>query len=251
MATNHKSISHPPTDSRMVQSKSYTPSMPRSSWNYPTKSQRSNYHSPNARYLYVINTPIQTQRTISARKHPPPIVAQQQPILPRPYTQYGHFLSYLRRQSLARTRRKQQEEEGVSAHVETTITFNFNRQPSTQTFQSTSYPSLASVTTETSSMPTISMTAKRAGRSSSSSHRPRTTYRLKTCRPISPLIPTNFLDDPLFTSSSVLITPRNSMVDETTMSAAFQSSELYSNNYHVNDASGTTNRRKLRSTGVR
>ncbi|CAF2074844.1 unnamed protein product, partial [Rotaria magnacalcarata] len=94
--------------------------------------------------------------------------SQQQQALPRPQYQYGHFLAHLRRQSLARLRRKQEQEQGLSDTIETKITLNLNRHPSTQSFQSLSNQSLTSLATDSSLMPTISITASRAGRPFSS-----------------------------------------------------------------------------------
>lgn len=244
MATNNNNNNKPiipttnmPTDIRMAHIKSstksfnrpYASSMPKSSLSYPIAPyplDKQQQYLQNSRYLYFVKTP--TPRALSSRIPAPLLASSQQTNFPRPYNQYGHFLTYLRRQSLARIRRKQQEEEGNTDHIETTITFNSNKQSSTQSFQSTSNYSLISLTANTTSMPMISMTAKRAGRPLSSVHtiqRSLTNYRLNSLQQSSSLSPTptpiikNSIDNHVFplTSSSLLITPRNSVNDEVTM----------------------------------
>jgi hypothetical protein len=226
--------------------------MPKSSLSYPTiitrptTSNRYNYpQQPGARFLYVVNTPAPPQRTTSARisgstlnalplHQQPHLLAS--PLLPRPHPQYGHFLAYLRRQSLARIRRKQQE--GSLDGIETNVSFNSTRS-TLPVFQSTSNTSLGTFTSETSSMPTINLQPKRKIRPLSSyrllqrslSSSLSTNYRLNLNQTPPPLktfapspSPRSFTKKPsddqslLLTHTSVLITPTNSVVDETIIS---------------------------------
>ncbi|CAF1283333.1 unnamed protein product, partial [Rotaria magnacalcarata] len=155
--------------------------------------------------------------------------SQQQQALPRPQYQYGHFLAHLRRQSLARLRRKQEQEQGLSDTIETKITLNLNRHPSTQSFQSLSNQSLTSLATDSSLMPTISITASRAGRPFSSYRqlqRSIKTFRMNSVRPNSSIDSKQISDNQLssFQSSSLLMTPRNSVVDDSTTSTILKPS---------------------------
>ena len=184
-------------------------------------------------------------RTISARV--PKTSAPQQPVPTRPDNQYGHFLAYLRRQSLARMRRKQEEEEGNTDHIETTVTLDLTK----QSFQSASHCSLTSFTADTSSLPLITITAKRGGRVSSSSQRPRTSYRLNAFQQSPPIKSTKNL----FFPPSVLMTPRNSVVDDETMSPVIRPYELHLKddllNYcYVSDQSGIQYHRQMLSTAL-
>jgi hypothetical protein len=282
MPTNNKSTipaNNIPTDVRLSHIKSSTrsfhrpniSSMPKSSFNHPTISNRSNNQQQNSRHLYVVNapTPTLTRRIISARIRNnnnstpvllPPEQQQQQPNLSRPYNQYGHFLAYLRRQSLARMRRKQEEEEGNTDHVETTITLNLNKQPSAQSFQSTSNYSVTSVATDTSLVPMISMTAKRSGKLSSS-YRPVqrsiSSYRFNTFRQTPSPIPKSSMDDQLFslTSSSLLVTPRNSVEDDISMPPIKNLHKLNLNDdmlkyFYINDDSGIKYQKPMISTST-
>lgn len=240
-SNNNKSaiLSNPSNDARMTSMKSRMPyptranssTVTKSSVNFPTAnsrpttSQRPNTQQQNNRLLYVVNTPISSHRTISAQPvnqnlKPSPPPSQQQTNFTRPQSQYGHFLAYLRRQSYARLRRKQAEEAGNTDNIETTVTLNLNKHPPTQTFQSSSNHSLASMTADISPRPTISITAKRAGRPVSSYNqlqRSLTTYRLSAYPHTTSK---TAIDDQLLSlsSSSLLITPRNSVVDDEIMS---------------------------------
>lgn len=235
MATKNKSMqstSSTARDFRMAKIRSHirslnranVPSLARSPLRYPTRnSHRSTNRQENTRCFYADKTPRLSRRTISARGRnhsipalpPPPPLSPPPALLSQSHNQYGHFLAYLRRQSLARQRRKQQEEEGYTDHIETTVRLNLNKQTSSQLFQSTSHYSLASLNTDVSSMPIISMTARRAGRPSFS-HRPEP-RTMKIYQQTPPPISKTALDDPLLTSSSILITPRNSVADDETM----------------------------------
>lgn len=233
--------------------------IPKSSLSYPTivprpnTGHRVNQHlqqqqpSPTgARFFCVVNPSASSQRIPSARLiHPNnlttlPLHQQPQllasPLLPRPHPQYGHFLAYLRRQSLARMRRKQQQqEEGCSDTVETIITFSSSR-PSPSLSHSISNLSMRSPSPDTSSMPTISMQTKRKNRpipsqrvlQRAASSLP-INYRLKLNQtpPPPPLrhppptpSPRLFSIKPsdelpiLAPQRNVLITPANSIVDE-------------------------------------
>ena len=227
--------------------------IPKSSLSYPTilprpiTSYRSNNHQQqNARFLYLVKTPFALRRTTSSTRinlkqnlHPLPLHQQPHfltsPLLPRPHPQYGHFLAYLRRQSLARLRRKQEEqhEDVYSDGIETIITFNSNR-PTPPLFRSSSNLSFGASSPETSSsMPAISFQSKRKTRPMSSyrllqrtSSSLPTNYRLNLNQtpplrqpPPSPRIfSENRSDDHslLLTPTSIVITPANSVVEETT-----------------------------------
>lgn len=227
-------------------SRSYPTIISRPSTSYRPNQQQRQQQQPGARFLYVVNTPPPSHRTSSARisnSSFSPLPLHQQPhlltspLLPRPHPQYGHFLAYLRRQSLARIRRKQQEqEEGNGNTVETTITFNSSRQ-TPSSFHSTSNLSLGVLAPETSSMPSINLQPKRKPRpissyrfiQRSSSSLP-TNYRLNlnqtpplklppapTPSPRTSLKKSPDDQSALFTPTSVLITPTNSVVDEVTI----------------------------------
>jgi hypothetical protein len=286
MASNNKSArfsNHIPIDLRTAQIKTHVRSssrsnvspIPKSSLSYPTTIMRSTsshnsnqqqQQQQNPRCLYVLKTATSFHRTISARvpNHAVPLQQPQQPInTPRPYNQYEHFLAYLRRQSLARLRRKQQEEEGHSDHVETTITLNLNKQHSIQTFQSISHQSishqsishqsLSSSNTDLTSIPSISIKAKRASGLSSPSrlHQRSTSTYPQTPTPMSKTP----VDDQLYTSSSVLVTPRNSVVDDPSMPPMAKPHGFHLNddmlNYrYVSDESGIPYQGHLLSTPV-
>ena len=195
-----------------------------------------------------VNTPVTPRRTSSARTAPinnnnlNPLPLHQQPhlltspLLPRPHPQYGHFLAYLRRQSLARRRRKQQQQgEGYNDGVDTTVTFSSTR-PTPPVFTSPSNVSFGVSAPETSSLPTISLLSKRKPRPLSSYRLiPRSTpasvlanYRLNLNQtpPLKPPPPSPRTiskkpseDQPsIITHTSVLITPTNSVVEETIIS---------------------------------
>jgi len=265
MATNNKSTipsNNIPTDFRMIHTKPHTRNLNRSnvalmpkSSSYPIISSRSNNQRQNPRYLYLINTATTYHGTVSTRipnnNNSISVSPPQSPILSRPYSQYGHFLAYLRRQSLARTRRKQEEEEGNIDHIQTTITLNLNRQPSIQTFQSTSRNSLTLLTQDP---PMISMTAKRSERISSSYlpiQRSIKPYRLNLFGRSPSPITKNSIDEQLLTitSSSLLMTPRNSVEDDETMSPIKNPYELYLNDDMLND-NRIKHHRQIISTAV-
>jgi hypothetical protein len=225
--------------------------IPKSSLSYPTiiprpttpyRSYSHQQQQPGARLLYVVNTPAFPHRATSARipsshnssplHQQPHILAS--PLLPRPHPQYGHFLAYLRRQSLARVRRKQQQQQQQQEvnvdSIETTISFNPPRL-SPPLFHSTSNFSFATLPTETSSMPAINVQSKRKTRTLSSyrlfprSLSSTTNYRLnfnqspplKQPLPSPRLLTKKSPDDQsllLPSHTSVLITPTNSIVDE-------------------------------------
>ncbi|CAF1549674.1 unnamed protein product [Rotaria sp. Silwood1] len=204
----------------------------------PTTSYRSNYQSQqNTQFLYVVNTPTSTTHQpisphIANTYFNPSPQQQQHQNSQRPQYQYGHFLAHLRRQSLARTRRKQ--EQGITDHIETAITFNSNKN---QTFQSPSNYSLVSLTSDSSSTPTISITAKRAIRPLSNYRqfqRSIKNFRLNSFQQSqSSLTSKELIDNQLLSlqSSSLLITPRNSVVDDTGTSTIVKPSY----DLHIND----------------
>ncbi|CAF2399488.1 unnamed protein product [Rotaria sp. Silwood2] len=227
--------------------------IPKSSLSYPTTiphpatPYRSNYYhqqqQQGERLLYVVKASATPRRAASARipnssfnalpLHQQPHLLTS-PLLPRPHPQYGHFLAYLRRQSLARIRRKQEQEAGNTDNIESTIKFNPNK-PISQTFQSTSHASLSISTPEISSMPTMSLTSKRRTRPLSSYQQTRrpsssiqTNYRLTLNQspslrqpppPSSPVQQTptkSTSNEQLQLPTSAVLTPTNSIVDETT-----------------------------------
>jgi hypothetical protein len=270
MASNNKSprlTNHSPTDFRMTPIKAHIRNLNRSnasslpkSFNQPPNNIRTTQQQQqNPRCLYVLKTATSFHRTVSARipnQSTPVPPQQQQPqqiTAPRPYNQYEHFLAYLRRQSLARQRRKQQEEEGHTDHVETTITLNLNKQSSTHTFQSTSHNSISSILTDLTPVPSMSITAKRTTRLPSS-HRP--LHRSITTYPQTPT-PTckTPIDDQIYTSSSVLVTPRNSVVDDPSMPPVSKHHGFHLNddmlNYsYVNDENEIKYQGQMLSTAV-
>lgn len=227
--------------------------MPKSSLSYPTTIFPSNnnsnraslfngYQKPlvqNSKYLYIVNTPISTRRTASARVSSQPTStpttatmttaaagATMSPssLLPRSNSQYSHFLAYLRRQSLARLRRRQESEEGQHENLETTVVISPAKAPSV-TFQSASNLSI-SMTSSTDSAPNSSRkhfrpnssTFRLANRSNSMNN-----SRTQTNSNFAPL--TTSLNkistkkshhehvEPS-TSSKVVLTPNNSIVEE-------------------------------------
>ncbi|CAF0957327.1 unnamed protein product [Adineta ricciae] len=257
MATNNKSHISPNVlveslttqmqSREQVAHRSTGPStMSRSSLKYPLIVTRSvTVHRPTNlqlydRSLHVFKPPISSQRTLLTRtpnhsplrspRHP---LQQQQPISPRSSSQYDHFLAYLRRQSLARMRRKQEEEYGESeGNPGTMVTLNINRTLPSQQFQSPSHGSLlSSSTADTSSTPMMSIATKRNGR-------PVSTYRPfarpTTTRPAQKLSPSIAADaNHLLTktlTSSLVITPANSVVDDVSMPPVKIPYEL-----HIND----------------
>lgn len=210
----------------------------------PTTSIRSNNQPQiNSQLLYIVNTPKSSYQAALNRPPNPTATSPQPPVqqqsLPRPQYQYGHFLAHLRRQSLARVRRKQQQAEGINENVETKITLNLNRNLSSQSFISPSNQSLASLSTETAVVPTISVTATRAGRPISSyRHIQRSvrSFRLNTVQQSPTPEPKDTTDNPLlaFQSSSLLITPRNSIVDDNASSIVKPSYDLHLNDDMLN-----------------
>ncbi|CAF0918632.1 unnamed protein product [Rotaria sp. Silwood1] len=225
--------------------------IPKSSLSYPTTiphptaPYRLNYYhhqqQQGERLLYVVKAPVTPRRSASARissngfntlplHQQPHLLAS--PLLPRPHPHYGHFLAYLRRQSLARIRRKQEQEAGNIDNVESTIKFHSSK-PIVQTFQSTSHASLNIATQEILSMPTMSLTSKRRTRPLSSYQHVRrpsspiqTNYRLTLNQspslrqpppPSSPIQQTTTKttsNEQLHISTSAVITPTNSVVDD-------------------------------------
>lgn len=228
--------------------------MPKSSLSYPTTipnstadAFRSNYYlhyqQHGEKLLYVFNPPPSSRRITSARASNgnfTTLPINQQPqllsptLLPRPHPQYSHFLAYLRRQSLARLRRKQEQEAGNTDTIEATIKLNSNK-PSTQSLQSRSNSSLGTSILDVASMSSISLTAKRRTRPTSAYHRQRrpsssmqTNYRLSLNQsplarrppPSTPSTQTprnNPSNDPstIIPPQATNTTPANSVIEET------------------------------------
>ncbi len=231
----------------------------KSSLSYPTiithstKSQYSNSHEEqqNTPILYVVNTPVISRRSTSARPSISSLNSlplHQQPLLA--HSHYGHFLAYLRRQSLARLRRKQQEN---TDNIDTKVTLNSSKKLS-QSFHSISNISLGTLPSETIKMPPISLTSKQNAR-------PLSPYR--PLQRSSSLIPTNYRlnlnqssstkktsDDQLsvLPSKSVLITRTNSIVDEKSPYELHLNGDMLSYCY-ISD-SGVTYQGELLSTSV-
>ncbi|CAF3401009.1 unnamed protein product [Rotaria socialis] len=235
--------------------------IPKSSLSYPTTiprpttpPYRPNYYlhqqQQGEHLLYVLKTAAISRRAASAHisnssnsnntMNPLPLHQQPHfltsPLLPRPHPQYGHFLAYLRRQSLARLRRKQEQEAGNTDTIDTIVKFNSNKS-SLQSLQSTSNASLGTSTPEITSVPIMSLASKRRTRPTSSYHQQQrrpsssmpTNYRLTLNQsppprrppPSTPSIQTprnnSSADQSLLISpKSVVLTPTNSVIDETT-----------------------------------
>lgn len=231
MATKKNlSTSFTPLDFRMAKIKSHirslsrTNALPLTGEHFPPKKiQRSPNRQGKIRDVHVDSLPRFPTRTMSERiptfpAPPPPLPPPSSLISLQSYNQYGHFLAYLRRKSLARQRRKREEDDGYTNHIEATIRYSFTKQPSSSSssflFQSSSNYSTVSTNTNLSSL-----TTKRTGRLPTSLRPlPQT---IKMTKPV--------LEDPLLTSSSLLITPRNSVVDDETMSPIIKPSEFYLN----------------------
>jgi len=254
MATNNKSntsIEFPTVQikSRIPSSNRFNPlPMMKSSTSItrPPTSQRSNNQQ---------QSPMTSHRALTNNLNRSPR-KQQQSAFSHPNSQYGHFLAYLRRQTLARMRRKQQEEEGNTDNTETIITFNSNKYSSILPFQSTSNYSLNSLTTDTQSLSNISLTAKRAGKPLSTYRqlqRSKTNDRFNRFQKSPPKYST---DDQLITlTSSLLITPANSVVDDSAMPPIKPPYELHLNddklNYcYISDDSGVKYQGQMLSTSV-
>ena len=213
------------------------------------------YARPPTSSSYRLNSSQQRNNDLSPRRTPsartPPIhsnapLHQQthlltNPSFPRIHPQYNHFLAYLRRQSLARLRRRQEQDDGT---VETTVTFHTPKPPtpSPRTFHSPSHL----YTSETTSMPMIASSLRRNIRPVSSNRiLPRTPSILKK-------IPE---DENKVTSASFLITPANSIVEEITitpMKTAPYELQLTGDmlNYSYVSDSGMKYRGQLLSTAV-
>ncbi|CAF0780349.1 unnamed protein product [Adineta ricciae] len=185
----------PPTNYSHPKSRTIPPhpsvasQIPKTSIIYPTllpRSSTSYYsnHQPcprDARYLYVVNASGNSHRTPSTQTPSPNSnslpLPQQFPTLnpstpPRPYLQYGHFLAYLRRQSLARLRRKQEQQElDGTESVDTAITLTSNKTPS-YSLQSMSNLSLGTSTTDAASMPAIPIITSKQKSRPTTSQRP-------------------------------------------------------------------------------
>ena len=156
----------------------YPALLPRSSTSYYSNHQQC---PRDTRYLYVVNAYGNSHRTPSTQTPNPnsnPLPLHQQfstlnpSAPPRPHLQYGHFLAYLRRQSLARLRRKQEQQEldGIES-IDTAITLNSNKTPS-YSLQSMSNLSLGTSTTDAASMSTIATVTSKQKSRPTTSHRP-------------------------------------------------------------------------------
>ena len=238
------------TKSRNLAShRSFTSNIPKPSLNYPpmikypTATYHSNYYQKqqqNMRFFYIVKTPATSYQIASARlrrSSHSPLVLHQQPnfltssTLLRPYSQYRHFLASLRQQSLARVHRRQQEATGNKDSREIRAKFNLTKSISKQ-IQSTSNPSLGVFTSESASLSKTPIIPKRRPRPLSSyqqlSRSPSSipsNYRL-TLNQSPPLrqpslslqilkrrtLDARFLS---LSPSSTIITPTNSLADET------------------------------------
>ncbi|CAF1389868.1 unnamed protein product [Adineta steineri] len=272
MATDKSNmVTNTPIELSTAQTKARTPvsnrlnssSTSKSSFNYPTTVARpATAHSRN---LYVTNSPMSSHRPVSARAptnslNPSPRQQQQQEqsSFSRPTSEYGHYLTYVRRQSLARMRRKQEEEEKHLKSTESKMTLNLNRNLSPQQLQSTSNDSDDSLKTDTLSVPTISIATKRTGRSSSTYRqlqRSTTNYHTNQHPKFFPKTPRNSSDGQLLTlaSSSLLITPTNSMIDDINTLSVKTHYDVHLNddklNYcYISDDSGVVYQGEMLST---
>ena len=203
-----------------IRSLSRTNALPLTREHFPPKKiQRSPNRQGKIRDLHVDSLPKFPNRTNSARipifpAPPPPPPSSL--ISLQSNNQYGHFLAYLRRKSLARQRRKREEDEGYTNHIEATIRYNLTKQSTSSSFLFQSSSNYSTVSTNTN---LSSLTTKRTGRLPNSLRTlPQT---IKMTKPV--------LEDSLLTSSSLLITPRNSVVDDETMSPIIKPSAFYLN----------------------
>ena len=101
--------------------------IPKSSLSYPTMITDLRSLDSSIRQKYARQSPANTRRISSARlsdPHSVPLLTpSSSPLISRPHSQYNHFVAYLRRQSLARMRRKLEHVENNVDHLDTTITF--------------------------------------------------------------------------------------------------------------------------------
>ena len=227
-------------------------------------------------FLYIVNAQLSPRRNSSARiqtllsPNPPNIQQPQQQqqtnlsgsmSLSRPNSQYSHFLSYLRRQSLARLRRRQEQEDGNHDGVETTVIINSTKQP-LLAFQSTSNITFNTLGSESSTIPALSIGQKRTGRPVSSFFRPAvrtmsttmssSTNRLSvnpsvSLRQVAASSNRKIYEDSMEPSpaSSVLLTPNNSIVDENS------NGTLKKATYDVQLAGDVLNYSYISDTGVK
>jgi len=217
----------------------------KSSLSYPTIIN-SHEEQQNTPILYVVNTPVISRRSTSAR----PSISSLNSLPLLPHSHYGHFLAYLRRQSLARLRRKQQENKD---NTDTKMRLNSSKKLS-QSFHSITNVSLGTLPSETLKMPPISLRSKQNAR-------PLSPYR--PLQRSSSLIPTNYRlnlnqssstkktsDDqlPVLPSKSGLITRTNSIVDEKSPYELHLNGDMLSYCY-ISD-SGVTYQGELLSTSV-
>ena len=196
----------------------------------------------NSSFSRVVSTPITPNRTTSGnvfrnRSYHLASAQWQNPIVSRPQSRYEHFLANLRQQSSARMRRKREQDEGNNETTEAKVTLKLDRNLSMQTFQLGSNYSLSSLTADSSSTPTISIKAKRGGKSLLSHYQFQDhikNYRLNQFRATSLKNFTNH-QIPSLSSSSLLITPRNSVADDNQTSSNIKPLyELYLNNDMLN-----------------
>ncbi|CAF1267004.1 unnamed protein product [Adineta ricciae] len=236
--------SHPSVASQIPKTSIIYPTLlPRSSTSYYSNHQQ---YPRDTRYLYVVNASGNSHRTSSTQtpnpnSNPLPL-PQQFPTLnssapPRPHLQYGHFLAYLRRQSLARLRRKQEQQElDGTESVDTAITLNSNKTPS-YSLQSMSNLSLGASTTDTASMPAIPTATSKQKSRPTTSHRPlqrsssliTTNYRLnlnqalpfREITSLHTLKETSVDNHPLVLPSKPIVsaTPANSVINATDASS--------------------------------
>ncbi|CAF3331557.1 unnamed protein product [Rotaria socialis] len=209
-----------------------------SSYSAPNTRPITSHHSftqsqANSQFLYIVNTPKSSYQPINHLQFESriniTIFLRRRRYRHRHHHHHHHHHSNRFFRSLARLRRKQQQEQGLSDTIETKITLNLNRHPSTHSFQSSSNQSLTSLATDSSLMPTISMTASRAGRPLSSYRqlqRSIKTFRMNSVRRNSSIDSKQIFDSQLssFQSSSLLITPRNSVVDDSNASTILKPS---------------------------
>ena len=98
----------------------------KSSLSYPTMITDLRSLDSSIRHKYAQPSPANTRRISSARLYDHnsvPLHPLSTPLVSRPHSQYNHFVAYLRRQSLARTRRKLEQVENNVDPLDATITF--------------------------------------------------------------------------------------------------------------------------------
>ena len=216
----------PTIDTKPITTKSTRPpGTPKSPFHHPRIVSQAIFRADQSQSFCLMNSPMSSNPAgpaASPKRGPTTIHStQQQLLIPRSHPQFGRFLTYLRLQSLARMKRKQQQREGKpNDPLEAMLVVNYSRHTS-QIFQSISNLTLDALPTDYSPMPTSktrgqSLSPVRPLQRSTSnlignSRRPSVTK--PSFFPTPPRTPTEDRTC-LSTPSSLLNTPRNSLADE-------------------------------------